>query len=290
MIAWRQILDGSQPLFAGFSSFWTLVVLVLPALLVLHITTVLIYFSTTSRGSVWAYLSDWRRASKPGRHDRLQENVAVYVCRNLFRASLGLSLCGVLGLILSRCTPGLYDDDGCADPILQFALPLLEPTSVYQYLWVCLSIAVLTIAATAIQRLDAPNCQARQIYHFLLEFFRASDARYAAVLYWKTQAKPRKRRRVLLFWMLLVVGLLFASLPAVLYILGNNMPIKHNIMVSLMRSSFIIAIFKKIFSDVLTPVLVNWLTKLRYPTQGLDQTPRILKTKVQADFRRMVNI
>ena len=188
-----------------------------------------------------------------------------------------------LALII-HCFPGLYDDfNGCCDPLLQLTTVTTFAESGYQYFYVGLSGCVLlsTSLVLELMRTSERTQRAEAVLRCLNHFIDQACTHQKCLRNWYTNAnsepgspsagqttKTPSWRRVAT-WLVLIPMLVLVSLPAMMYVLSQNVPKGSSFIIFLVGNSTTVAVINTLVNSLVIPPTVTLLSKLKYgPTTG----------------------
>lgn len=215
-----------------------------PLLLVLHCAAVMLAVHSTS-SRIKEYISP---ADDPARCKRsLLHRPMLYMLQRSLGMMMVLALLGVCLLVVNASLDGLYR---CTDPVIKTSIVSVEVDIVYQWLFVILSIAVMSAVALTVEILyrDDPRHHAMHVFQCICALLRNPEIEAAkqALHWWKSKAlgcieptpdgsetpiriEPWRR---MLFFVLHLPVLTLASTPSIGYVLAQNVPAGASLAVS----------------------------------------------------------
>ena len=219
------IRQGSRALFAGHSGLKTLIWVVLPLGLLGHFIVV----ALVTNGALFNYFaSPVKLFGAAHSFYRRRHGTFLQLLRSAVPCSAALGCIGVAIMLLNLSAEHIYAGKD-ADPLLRTTTAQIaqSPSLVYQYLWSFLSCLALTCTAWMLQRIGAGGQvrRAQRVYSCLHQFLLNTSTQHRAFVNWKASSGLTSTKyhvsiaRQCCYKALIVLMLVFASAPAVAYVL-----------------------------------------------------------------------
>eukprot|EP00658_Telonema_sp_P-2_P081770 TRINITY_DN8475_c0_g3_i3.p1 TRINITY_DN8475_c0_g3~~TRINITY_DN8475_c0_g3_i3.p1 ORF type:complete len:1118 (-),score=247.99 TRINITY_DN8475_c0_g3_i3:75-3428(-) len=264
-----EIRQGRYSIFSGDGAFKQLVYLTTPLLLVLHAAaiSVSLYCSNRRGASLRSYLC-------PTRPDPRKAAMLSRVCFALAVPMLVLAGIGVLLAILNGLTPSVFSEGGgCVSPVVHISVASVQTTTAYQWMFVTMDIVCLAVSRLAIRQVQKWNEEARirRVHRSLSTLAAPShDSTVQRLLHnWRANAGDRKPSggRKAVFWLLHVPVIVVASLPAIGYVLAENVPAGSGWWYSVLGNPLVVALVKVGFNNAIVPKIAETLARFKYSTR-----------------------
>eukprot|EP00656_Telonema_subtile_P000554 TRINITY_DN10255_c0_g1_i1.p1 TRINITY_DN10255_c0_g1~~TRINITY_DN10255_c0_g1_i1.p1 ORF type:complete len:994 (-),score=211.74 TRINITY_DN10255_c0_g1_i1:784-3765(-) len=251
------VREGKRELLPGYSGFGVLLWILLPGLLLLHITVVLV-LTRTHNEPVLGYL---RRTLPRGEGATRAKLLSIP-----FRGLCALAVCGVVLVILAVASPNIYQD-GCSDPLLRCTTANTTAGPLYQWLWVlftCSGMGCYFVFRNRLRELHIGQ-RAESVHACLLSM---GSPLQNAVASWRGKVHTPHRDgwpwRRIVSHLLHIPLLLVSSIPAVGFVLSQNVPTGSSFVLELLGNSVIIAMIKMLWSELLLPPVAERLARFRH--------------------------
>ena len=278
-----RIKNGVVPTFPQHTGWYQLTWLMLPLLIVFYISVLVATTRASARqnSTVSAYFP--QIVHPVSDHDtRLQgsHGVSLKVLRTCILPACALGVCGLLLMALNLFSPKVQEADGCSfDPFIQTTSASIKqrPSIAYQYCWCVGSCTVTAIMLYFVYELDGSGHteQAKRLYSHMLTLVVARSQRKSAIASWRHKAGvghnelkstvPRKALRMVLILPLAMVS----SLPAVAFVMSENMPKPDSFVLSFLANSSVIAVIKMLFAALVVPTFAHFLVRIKYGTDPM---------------------
>ena len=206
-----------------------LLLLTLPMLLAIHITTVcVIVLQHRGSRSKFKAIQDYACpcGDKPAHRNPRQ---TMY---RLFGSVFVLCMVGFGLLLLNLYTHGIFDEHGCIDGVGRSTISSVEMGTAFQWLWASFNCLVtgIIIHMLCCLRLSSHGDRPQKLHRWVLSLMNQStlDRRETAVQSWRNQMfiAPKSRGRALcrrvLWWVLQVLFVCMASIPAIGYVSASG--------------------------------------------------------------------
>eukprot|EP00656_Telonema_subtile_P057663 TRINITY_DN9538_c0_g1_i4.p1 TRINITY_DN9538_c0_g1~~TRINITY_DN9538_c0_g1_i4.p1 ORF type:complete len:894 (+),score=105.11 TRINITY_DN9538_c0_g1_i4:1970-4651(+) len=268
-----EIVRGKRPLFAGYTRMWELVLLTLPVVFLIHAAVVVLAVAAKRNVNLASVAEYFRPQMERARGD-LDPHVQMY--RSTRPILVCLFVSGLSLVLLNLLSSNIYH--GCSDPLMLTSIAPIVATTSYQWAWVVLNHLTTVTVLYMFFRLerDNPRARARKAHGSLcrtLEGFCHHPDFGTALHTWQanmhdSKYELRQWRRLFASCVLQVPLLCLASLPAVGYVVAQNVPQGGGIVYTLLGNAVFVAVVKQSFGAFVVPEAAKRIARIRHGVVG----------------------